>query len=165
MGVRWFVALFFALAVMPPSWAAQPPPGSISITAPGEAAVMTVAEIAKLPAIQIKISFGTDHGPLHASFTGPLLWTVLNAAHAIDQASPKAAVRDYVLVTGSDGYTAVLALAEIAPAFENKQVILAETMNGKPLGPGHLRVVVPGDARGGRSVRDVVSIAVLTPPA
>ncbi len=126
---------------------------------------MTVAAIAKLPAIQLKISFGTEHGPLHAAFTGPLLWTVLNAAHALDPAAPKSIVREYVLITGADGYTALVALAEIAPAFENKQVILAETMDGKPLGPGHLRVVVPGDARGGRSVRDVVSIAVLTPPA
>jgi DMSO/TMAO reductase YedYZ molybdopterin-dependent catalytic subunit len=41
-------------------------------------------------------------------------------------------------------------------------VILAEQMNGKPLGPDHFRLVVPGDQRGGRSVRDVVSITIET---
>ena len=72
-------------------------------------------------------------------------------------------VRDTVLVTGSDGYTASIAMGEISPAFENKQVILAGQMNGKPLGAAHWRLVVPGDARGGRSGRDVIAIAVLTP--
>src|SRR5271156_6620363 len=40
-----------------------------------------------------------------------------------------------------------------APEFEAKQVILAERMNRKPLDAYHLRVVVPLDNRGGRSVR------------
>jgi len=50
-----------------------------------------------------------------------------------------------------------------APAFEGKPVILAERTNGQPLGAGHFRIVVPGDRRGGRSVRDVASIAVMSP--
>ncbi len=99
---------------------------------------------------------------MHAVFAGPLLWTVLTQTRAIDPAKPKEAVREAVLVTGSDGYTALLAVGEIAPMFEDKQVILATTMNGKNLAPGHLRIVVPGDKKGGRSVYDVVSIAVLT---
>ena len=44
--------------------------------------------------------------------------------------------------------------------FENKNVILATRLNGKDLGPQHFRLVVPGDAKGGRSVRDVVRIEV-----
>ncbi len=154
--LRFLFVLFAVLAG--PAWAAAPD----GITVDG--APFTAATIVKLQVVRLKISFGTDHAPLNASFTGPLLWTVLNAAHAVDTAKPKDAVRDYVLVTGSDGYTAVIALGEIAPAFENKQVILAESMNGTPLGDGHLRIVVPGDARGGRSVKDVVSIAVMTAP-
>jgi len=138
---------------------------SIGIYAAGSSTSFTMADIGKLSPIQAHISFGTDHGKLNASFSGPLLWTVLNAARAVDPTKPKDAVRNYVLVTGRDGYSAVIALGEIAPAFENKRVLLAEAMNGKQLGAEHLRLVVPGDARGGRSVRDVVSIAVLTPPA
>jgi DMSO/TMAO reductase YedYZ molybdopterin-dependent catalytic subunit len=157
-GVKPLLVLLGVLAQILPAWSAAP--DGIEIAgAPFPAAVL-----AKLPIVQDKISFGTDHGPLNAAFAGPLLWTVLRAAHAVDPAAPKSAVRSYVLVTGSDGYSAVIALGEIAPAFEDKRVILAETMNGKPLGAGHLRVVVPEDARGGRSVRDVVSITVLTAP-
>ncbi len=119
--------------------------------------------LAQLPTIPVAISFETERGPRHGTFTGPLLWTVLDRAGAIDPAEPRSAVHEVVLVTGSDGYTAALGLGEIAPAFEGKEVVLAEQMDGKPLPPGHLRIVVPGDRHGGRAVRDVVRIAVVTP--
>jgi hypothetical protein len=57
----------------------------------------------------------------------------------------------------------VLALGEIAPEFEVKQVILAERMDGKPLDAYHLRVVVSLDKRGGRSAWDVTHIEVTSP--
>lgn len=161
---RIFLVLIYALAATR-CLGAPAAQNSILVSAAGSSTSLTAADIEKLPSIQLKISFGTDHGKLKAIFSGPLLWNVLGAAHAVDPTNPKLAVRGYVLVSGSDGYRAVIALGEIAPAFENKQVLLAETMNGKPLQAGHFRVVVPGDARGGRSVRDVVSIAVLSPPA
>ena len=133
----------------------------VTITAPSAAPLpMTTAALGRLPTTRIDVSFGTDHGALHASFIGPLLWVVLGAAHV---KTGKDVVRDTVLVTGSDGYSASIALGEISPAFENKHIVLAEAMNGQPLGPAHWRLVVPGDARGGRSVRDVVAIAVLAP--
>lgn len=142
------------------------PAAPVAVIAPSGASVaMTAAELASLPAVQVTVSFQTEHGPRHYSFDGPLLWTVLDHAHAIDPAKPRQAVRQTVLVTGSDGYTAALALGEIAPQFEGKQVILAEKMDGHDLGPDHLRIVVPGDRFGGRSVRDVVRIAVMQPPA
>jgi DMSO/TMAO reductase YedYZ molybdopterin-dependent catalytic subunit len=72
-------------------------------------------------------------------------------------------VSQTIIILGRDGYRAVLALAEIAPEFEAKQVILAERMDGKPLDAEHLRVVVPLDKRGGRSVRDVARIEVIAP--
>jgi hypothetical protein len=83
---------------------------------------------------------------------------------AVNPAAPRGLVREYAVITGSDGYDAVLALGEIAPMFAGKQVILADIMNGKVLPPGNDRLIVPGDQRGGRSVRDVIKIAVLTAP-
>jgi DMSO/TMAO reductase YedYZ molybdopterin-dependent catalytic subunit len=49
-------------------------------------------------------------------------------------------------------------MAEIDPAFEGKQILLADQVNGQPMPAGEIRLVVPGDRRGGRSVRDVVRI-------
>ena len=117
--------------------------------------------LAKLPAVTVAISFKTDQGAVNGSFTGPLLWTVLLAAPAVTGKPDPA--RQVAKVTGADGYSAVLALGEIAPTLEDKQVVLALAMNGKPLGARHLRLVVPGDRYGPRSVRDVVRIAITSP--
>ncbi|MGA9865383.1 MAG: molybdopterin-dependent oxidoreductase [Acetobacteraceae bacterium] len=125
----------------------------------GTAVPLTEADLARLPATKLTVSFGK--GPV--AFEGPLLWTVLARSGAVDPTKPRGQSRQIVMVTGSDGYVAVLALGEISPAFDGKQVILADRMDGRPLDPGHFRVVVPGEQRGARSVRDVVGIAVTTP--
>ncbi len=124
---------------------------------------VTATEIAKLPTVDVTVSFMTEHGERKASFSGPLLWDVLTKAGAIDTSKLKDTTRQIVSVTGSDNYVAALAVGEISPEFEGKQVILATSMDGKPLDDGHLRVVVPLDKRGGRSVRDVVKIEVSSP--
>jgi DMSO/TMAO reductase YedYZ molybdopterin-dependent catalytic subunit len=109
------------------------------------------------------VSLATEHGAHQARFEGPLLWSVLDRMGAVDANKPREQVRQTVLVTGSDGYTAVLALGEISPDFAGKPVILADRMDGQPLAPEHLRLVVPDERRGGRSVRDVVKISVGSP--
>lgn len=143
---------------------ASPPTDLTVIAAAHPPAGIGLAELARLPLQHLSISFLTEHGLHHASFDGPLLWTVLEKTGVIDPAKRRDQVSQFVVITGRDGYRAVLALAEIAPDFENKSVILADRMDGKGLGTGHLRVVVPLDKHGGRSVRDVARIEVLSAP-
>jgi len=161
----WFnqlgwLTLLLTLLAAPACLAAAP--GAITIVTPAAVLTVTPAQIAALPIVKEHVTFGTDHGPMAADFAGPLLWSVLNLAHPI---AMKSAVRGAVLITGADGYAALLALGELAPAFENKQVILATTMNAKPLPAGHFRIVVPGDAKGGRSVYDVIKLTESFAPA
>jgi hypothetical protein len=72
------------------------------------------------------------------------------------------ALSDYVIATGSDGYRAVLALAEVDPEFHPGEVIVADSMDGKPLDAktGPFRLVVTEDKRPARSVHSLVSIEV-----
>ena len=134
--------------------------GGITIAGGAAPLVLTPEAIARLPVVQVAVP-GGHGGP--ASYEGPLLWTLLDQAHAVDTANPHSQGRQTVLVTGRDGFVAVLALGEISPDFEGKQVILAERRDGQPLGPEHLRIVVPGDRRGARGVHDVVRIVVAAP--
>ncbi len=60
----------------------------------------------------------------------------------------------------ADGYSAVISRREISPEFVERQILLADQLNGAPLPDHALRLVVPGDGLGGRSVRDVVRIEV-----
>jgi hypothetical protein len=155
------VALGFVSAT---GMAAEPtvaPPGIVVARHAGPSTVFTATDLASLPSVRVSVSFVTEHEPLAGVFTGPLLWSVLGQAGVIDTTKPREQVRRAVLITGSDGYSAALSLGEIAPAFEGKRVIVAEQVNGEPLAAGHLRIIVPGDQRGGRSVRDVVRITVI----
>jgi hypothetical protein len=63
-----------------------------------------------------------------------------------------------VRITGPDGYKAVVAMGEISPQFAGRPIQIAQRLNGAPLPDGALRLIVPGDLRGGRSVRDVMRI-------
>lgn len=66
----------------------------------------------------------------------------------------------YIVAAGSDGYSAVLALAEVDPDFHPGEVIVADAMNDKPLDArsGPLKLVVSEDKRPARSVRNLISI-------
>ncbi len=149
-------------------WLGAPAAGAAPLTlyAPAAAPVVVTAAVwAKLPGVTVAVSFMTRHGPLKGRFTGPTLWSLLVATHAIDPTQPRQFDGDTILVTGRDGYGVAVAAGEVAPAFEGKDVILAEQMDGAPLGADHLRLIVPGDKMAGRSVRDVARIAVVGKPA
>jgi hypothetical protein len=75
-------------------------------------------------------------------------------------------MRDYVEVTGRDGYRAVFALAELDAAFQDNKVVVAITSDGKPLNneQGPMRIVAPQDKRPARSVRMVTTIAIRRAP-
>jgi DMSO/TMAO reductase YedYZ molybdopterin-dependent catalytic subunit len=68
-----------------------------------------------------------------------------------------------VVAEGSDGYRAAFSLAELDPDFANESVLVADTADGKGLGPdqGPLRLVVPGDKRQGRWVRLLKSLSII----
>jgi len=92
------------------------------------------------------------------AWTGPLLWDVLVASGAIDPAKAAEQVHLSVHVVGSDGWSAAFGLAELSPQFAGRPVRLATSEDGKPVAGTGLRLVVPDEKRGGRSVRDVVRI-------
>jgi ABC-type molybdate transport system substrate-binding protein len=91
-------------------------------------------------------------------WTGPLLWDVLVASGMIDPAKAAEQVHLGVHVVGSDGWSAAFGMAELSPQFAGRPVQLATSEDGKPVSGTGLRLVVPDEKRGGRSVRDVVRI-------
>ena len=67
------------------------------------------------------------------------------------------ALATYVVAQASDGYAVVYSIAELDPALTDNRIILADTMDGKPLAgkEGPFRIVVPGDKRPARWIRMV----------
>ncbi len=118
--------------------------------------MLSLSDIAALHAITQRAA--VEH--TERTWTGPLLWDVLVAAGAAEPDKPADAVHHAVRVIGADGWVAVFGLAELSPEFAGRSIELADRMNDVPIsGPG-LRLIVPGERRGGRSVRDVVRVEV-----
>lgn len=136
-----------------------PPAGGLLIQRAGlPARILAPAAFAAVKPVTQHVTVASEHGNEASDWTGPLLWDVIAASGLVDPAKPGAQVRLTLRVTGADGYTAVLALGEISPEFGAHPVQLADHLNGAPLPGGSLRLVVPGEKRGGRSVRDVIRI-------
>jgi hypothetical protein len=112
------------------------------------------------PAVTIDVTFETGQGKKSDRYTGVLLWSLLEKAILVDDPAKNAILKHTLLVTGRDGYAVALAIGELDPHYEGKSVILAYGGGEPPASAADLRLVVPGDAHGGRSVRDVAVIEV-----
>jgi DMSO/TMAO reductase YedYZ molybdopterin-dependent catalytic subunit len=68
----------------------------------------------------------------------------------------------YLVVEAADDYRAVFALAELDPLFTDRVILLADRRDGKPLSDreGPLQVVVPGEKKHARWVRQVIRLRV-----
>lgn len=66
----------------------------------------------------------------------------------------------YVIVDASDGYQVVFALPEFDPDFTDRVILLADKRDGHPLSAPEapLRIVVPGEKRHARWVREVIDL-------
>lgn len=136
--------------------------GSIEITGlvntPG---TVTVEQLQTLPVQTAEVDFQSGKGDQHHTYTGVLLWDVLQQVGvATDENVKNDDLRFYAVVTANDGYQVVISLGEIDPSFGNNPYLLAWDEDGAPLegDAGPLRLVVPGDVHGGRYVTGVVSI-------
>jgi hypothetical protein len=131
----------------------------IEQAAPGEQRlVLDQTLLQSLPAVTIDVTFETAQGSKSGRYTGVLLWTLLEKAHPIDEPGKNASLKHTLLVTGRDGYAVALALGEIDPHYEGKQIIIAYAGGEPSASISSLRLLVPGDVHGGRSVRDVATI-------
>jgi hypothetical protein len=70
----------------------------------------------------------------------------------------------YLLVSASDGYHAVFALAELDPDFGDRHILLVDRRDGEALSPkeGPFRIIAPDDKRHARWVRNVTSLSIKT---
>ena len=124
---------------------------------------LTLADLERYPASALRVAFVAGSASTQAEFTGVPLWTLVSAAGVeTDPRRKNDLLRKYVVVTGSDGYQAVIAVAEMLQDYGNQPILVAYRRDGATLGPdeGMARLVVPGDKRGGRYVDNIVRIEV-----
>lgn len=163
--IRSCFTLAVCLAVGSPALA-DPPKRSESIEIKGaidHPRTIALADLQHEALTTETVFMHTGHGALSGTFGGVLLWTLLQEAGVtMDPAKKNDLIHHTVTVTGTDGYSAILSLAEIAPEFGGDQAIIAYQESGKPLdsGDGFARLIVPGDKAAGRAVGAIATIEV-----
>jgi hypothetical protein len=120
---------------------------------------LSLAQLKALPHISVTVH--NSHANADETYSGVRLADILTPVGApLGKELHGIALVSYLVATGSDGYQAVFALAEVDPSFHPGEVLVADTMNGKPLDAhsGPLKLVVTEDKRPARSVRNLTTI-------
>lgn len=145
---RMIVAILASLA------AAAALPASLPIDA---------ASLARLPAASATL---TAHGQSHVC-TGAWLADLAAAAGLpAGEALRGAALTTLIVAQAADGYRVAFSLGELDAKLGNRPVLVATACDGKPLSQadGPVRLVVAGEVRAARSVRQLRALQVVGLP-
>jgi DMSO/TMAO reductase YedYZ molybdopterin-dependent catalytic subunit len=144
-------------------------PAAASTAAPGTLVIggdvtqtlsLQPAELKSMPRTTVTVS---EEGR-EIKYEGVLVGELLKRAGApVGRDLSGKAVATYVRASAKDGYQVVFSLAELDPGFTSNEIIVADTIDGKPLFDyqGPLRIVAPHDKRGARSIRMLQRIEVV----
>ena len=150
-------------AASSPAAAPSPPKQTVIVGPTGKTLVVTPQVLADLGRAEATM---INHSVSH-TYEGVRLTELLRLVGAPTGARIHAdADRDYLVVTGGDGFRAVFSLAETDSSVQHRAVILADHMDGAPLIPhdAPFRIVVDGDQKPARSVYAVSRIEVRVLP-
>jgi DMSO/TMAO reductase YedYZ molybdopterin-dependent catalytic subunit len=121
---------------------------------------ITAAELAQFPRQSV---VAKAHDEKVSRFEGVALIDVLKKAGLPTGNDLRGkAVALYVVVNAADGYRAVFALPELDPAFTDRVILLADRRDGQALSSrdGPLQIIVPGEKRHARWVRQVITLRI-----
>ncbi len=150
------VVVFLVLALSAPARSQQ-----LTVrTEDGKQTVLAMADIVALPHIAINVDVAGES----TKFEGVSLTALLERSGvAFGETLKGKRMASCLLVEAADDYRVVFALPELDPAFTSKQIILAFSKNGKPLGEkeGPYRIVIPDENRMARWVRQVTTLKIV----
>ena len=131
-------------------------------------AVLDLRKLEQFPPAQQNVTYFAAGSVVTESFTGVLLWDLLNeppvGGIVTDPTIKNDILHKVVIVTGTDCYQSVFGAGEINPSFGGNQIMVAYATGGQSLGSaGFARIVAPGDKAGGRFVSNIASIEVRDP--
>lgn len=113
---------------------------------------LTLADVKAMPRTRVEIN---QDGRV-VTFEGVLVGEILKRAGAPVRGDLHGtALTTYVLASAADGYQILFSLAELDPELTKNDIIVADSVDGKPLvaGQGTFRIVTPKDTRASRGIR------------
>jgi hypothetical protein len=140
--------------------AAHPAPGPLKISFGKQSAELTPESFAALPHQALTVY--NEHARATQTYSGVLVSALLTRLGVPEKPRGKD-FRLYLVAEGADGYQVVYSLGEVTPDVHDGAVIVADSLDGKPLAEnGPFQLVAAGEKRPARWVRNLVAIRVLT---
>src|SRR5579871_1208906 len=136
------------------------PTGPVKITFGEKSGEWTTEQLAALPHVTIKVF--NEHAKAEQSYSGVPVMELLKTLGVPEKPHGKD-FNVYMVAEGSDGYKVVYSVAEATPDVHDGTILLADAMDGKPLGDnGPIQLVMTGEKCPARWVRNLVTIRVKT---
>lgn len=135
-----------------------PPSTSLTLNLDGKTTTLTVAELEAMP--QKTISVHNEHTKADETYSGvPLGDLLAKYGFAVAPATHRQMLRSYLQVEGMDKYWVLYSVTEVESSEHSGDVIVATSMNGKPLGDdGQLKLISSEDKKPQRWVRNLSAI-------
>jgi hypothetical protein len=134
--------------------------GPLKITFGKKSSEWTAATLARLPHVTLTVL--NEHSKANQTYTGVPLMELLKPLGMPEKPHGKD-FKLYLVAAGGDGYEVVFSAAEATPDVHDGTVMVADTMDGKPIAEdGPLKLVATGEKRPARWVRNLVAIRVMT---
>jgi len=131
---------------------------ALTITFGDKAATWSPEALAALP--HVSLTAFNEHAKANQTYSGIPVMALLKPLGVPDKPHGKD-LRLYLVAEGADGYGAAFAVAEVNPDVHVGNVIVADSMDGKPLGDdGVFKLVLDGEKRPARWVRNLAIIKV-----
>ncbi len=136
------------------------PAGPLKITFGDKSAEWTPAMLATLP--HKTVTLYNEHAKASQTYGGVELIELLKPLGVVEKPHGKE-FRLYVVAEGADGYQVVYSIGEVTPDVHDGTVMVADSLNGKPVGEmGPLQLVMTGEKRPARWVHNLAAIRVKT---
>jgi hypothetical protein len=149
------------MAAMPEhAHAPAQPSTSLTLTVDGKATTLSVADLQAMP--QKTVTVHNEHTKTDETYAGVVLGDLLaKFGFPVDKTSHRKMLRSYLIAEGMDKYWVLYSVTEIEASEHNADVIVATTLDGKPLGDdGAIKLVDSSDKKPQRWVRNLSAITV-----
>jgi DMSO/TMAO reductase YedYZ molybdopterin-dependent catalytic subunit len=154
------IAMLFCCAVLLAAQSAQ----ELKLVVTGDVPTpltLNASDLAAMPREHVEL---TEQDGGKTTYEGvPLQEILKRAGIPFGRAMRGKALAAYVLAEAKDGYAVAFSLGELDPDLGGTRVIVADTRDGKPLFSyqGPIRLVIPADKEGARSVRMLEKLEVV----
>lgn len=137
---------------------------SLLLEAPGARLVVHAADLAPLPHDTMRVRFHEQPAQLYAGVPLPALLQLVGV-RSDSLRGRQLTLR--IVIEASDGYRVVLALSDLDPTLGGRRVLVANQVDGQPLPAKEApyRLLIAGDERPSRWMRQVVAISVRAEPS